>query len=147
MFFKIYCVVLCACTESKLQTLINVSFYSFHLNFISVVLCVHMSSYITCTLFSCFFFLVNSRVNKTKILEFLSTKWAEDRRAEWSIWMVCSKVEMPHHYISRRNTDFSHPTVPKRVASLWKLPDDVNSLLSDFIIITSMIYSDKYFTP
>ncbi|XP_043811132.1 uncharacterized protein LOC110610261 isoform X3 [Manihot esculenta] len=69
-------------------------------------------------------FLQFHRVNKTKILEFLSTKWAEDRRAEWSIWMVCSKVEMPHHYISRRNKDFSHPTVPKRVASLWKLPDD-----------------------
>ncbi|KAJ9183343.1 hypothetical protein P3X46_007208 [Hevea brasiliensis] len=69
-------------------------------------------------------FLQFHRINKTKILGFLSMTWAKDRRAEWSIWMVCSKVEMPHHYISSRNDEFSHPTVPKRVSSLWKLPDD-----------------------
>ncbi|KAK3000770.1 hypothetical protein RJ639_020617, partial [Escallonia herrerae] len=45
-------------------------------------------------------FLKFHRGNKTKVLEFLRDAWANDRRAEWSIWMVYSKVEMPHQYIS-----------------------------------------------
>ncbi|KAJ9558892.1 hypothetical protein OSB04_013506 [Centaurea solstitialis] len=43
-------------------------------------------------------FLNFHRANKTKILEHLRNSWAIDRRAEWSIWMVYSKVEMPHQY-------------------------------------------------
>ncbi|KDP30675.1 hypothetical protein JCGZ_15550 [Jatropha curcas] len=69
-------------------------------------------------------FLQFQRENKTKILEFLRGEWAKDRRAEWSIWMICSKVEMPHHYISSRNDSSVTHAVPKRVMSLWKLPDD-----------------------
>ncbi|KAJ6696880.1 hypothetical protein OIU85_003256 [Salix viminalis] len=46
--------------------------------------------------------------NKTKILEFLCDVWIKDRRAEWSIWMVYSKVEMPHHYMSSGSDDSSH---------------------------------------
>ena len=61
------------------------------------------------------------RDNKTKILEFLHDAWAKDRKAEWSIWMVYSKVEMPHHYINSG--------VHRRVSSLWKLPDEVNTWL------------------
>ncbi|XP_027355325.1 protein FAM135B-like [Abrus precatorius] len=45
-------------------------------------------------------FLKFHRENKTKILEFLRSSWANDRRTEWSIWMVYSKVDMPHQYIS-----------------------------------------------
>ncbi|KVI00394.1 protein of unknown function DUF676, lipase-like protein [Cynara cardunculus var. scolymus] len=41
-------------------------------------------------------FLNFHRANKTKVLEHLRNSWAIDRRAEWSIWMVYSKVEMPH---------------------------------------------------
>ncbi|KAF1890583.1 hypothetical protein Lal_00041397 [Lupinus albus] len=40
------------------------------------------------------------RENTTKLLEFLRNSWANDQRTECSIWMVCSKVEMPHQYIS-----------------------------------------------
>ncbi|KAF2324203.1 hypothetical protein GH714_009937 [Hevea brasiliensis] len=65
-----------------------------------------------------------AKVNNTKILEFLSDAWAKDRRAEWSIWMVYSKVEMPHHYISTGNHDSSHHVVDKRVSSFWKLADE-----------------------
>ncbi|KAG4931039.1 hypothetical protein AAZX31_17G181500 [Glycine max] len=61
-------------------------------------------------------FLKFHRDNKTKILEFLHDAWAKDRKAEWSIWMVYSKVEMPHHYINSG--------VHRRVSSLWKLPDE-----------------------
>lgn len=70
--------------------------------------------------------LLHSRVNNTKILEFLSDAWAKDRRNEWSIWMVYSKVEMPHHYING-NPDSSHHIVDKRVSSFWKLADEVNA--------------------
>ncbi|KAL2342150.1 hypothetical protein Fmac_010090 [Flemingia macrophylla] len=45
-------------------------------------------------------FLKFHRENRTKILEFLCHSWANDRRAEWSIWMVYSKVDTPHRYIS-----------------------------------------------
>ncbi|XP_055960242.1 uncharacterized protein LOC126673897 isoform X2 [Mercurialis annua] len=69
-------------------------------------------------------FLQFHRANKTKILEFLRDAWAKDRRAEWSIWMVYSKVEMPHHYISSGNHDSSHHIVDKRVSNFWKLADD-----------------------
>ncbi|KAL4588579.1 hypothetical protein LXL04_001471 [Taraxacum kok-saghyz] len=44
-------------------------------------------------------FLKFHRANKTKVLEHLRNSWAVDRRAEWSIWMVYSKVEMPHQPI------------------------------------------------
>ncbi|WCJ24939.1 Protein FAM135B [Euphorbia peplus] len=69
-------------------------------------------------------FLQFHRKNKTKILEFLRDSWAKDLRAEWSIWMVYSKVEMPHHYISSGNPDSSHYVVDKRVTSFWKLADE-----------------------
>ncbi|XP_022772974.1 protein FAM135B-like isoform X3 [Durio zibethinus] len=69
-------------------------------------------------------FLNFHRDNKTQILEFLRDGWAKDRRAEWSIWMVYSKVEMPHHYINGGFDESSHRFVHKRGSSLWKLTDD-----------------------
>ncbi|XP_027369110.1 protein FAM135B-like isoform X2 [Abrus precatorius] len=69
-------------------------------------------------------FLKFHRENKTKILEFLHDTWAKDRKAEWSIWMVYSKVEMPHHYINSGSDESSHRGVHRRVSSLWKLSDD-----------------------
>ncbi|XP_037493387.1 protein FAM135A isoform X2 [Jatropha curcas] len=69
-------------------------------------------------------FLQFHRTNKKKILRFLRDAWAKDRRTEWSIWMVYSKVEMPHHYISSGTHDASHIVVDKRVSSFWKLADD-----------------------
>ncbi|KAJ7958857.1 hypothetical protein O6P43_019513 [Quillaja saponaria] len=69
-------------------------------------------------------FLNFHRANKSKILEFLRDAWAKDRRAEWSIWMVHSKVEMPHHYINSGGDNSSNHGVHRRVSSLWKLADD-----------------------
>ncbi|TKY55950.1 FAM135B protein [Spatholobus suberectus] len=69
-------------------------------------------------------FLKFHRDNKTKILEFLRDTWAKDRKAEWSIWMVYSKVEMPHHYINSGGDESSHHGVHRRVSSLWKLSDE-----------------------
>ncbi|EEF34216.1 conserved hypothetical protein [Ricinus communis] len=69
-------------------------------------------------------FLQFHRVNRTRILDFLRMAWAKDRRAEWSIWIVSSKVEMPHHYISSRNDESSNYAGSRRVLTFWKLPDD-----------------------
>ncbi|XP_019415419.1 PREDICTED: uncharacterized protein LOC109326943 isoform X3 [Lupinus angustifolius] len=69
-------------------------------------------------------FLKFHRDNKTKILEFLHDAWAKDRKAEWSIWMVYSTVEMPHHYINNGSDESSNQGGHKRVPSLVKLPDE-----------------------
>ncbi|XP_014504647.1 protein FAM135B isoform X2 [Vigna radiata var. radiata] len=70
-------------------------------------------------------FLKFHRENKIKILEFLRETWAKDRKAEWSIWMVYSKVEMPHHYINSESDESPHRAANKRISSMWKLPDEV----------------------
>ena len=80
--------------------------------------------------------LMYHRANKTKIIEHLREGWAKDRRAEWSIWMVYSKVEMPHHYINSGseeppNLAIRRSAVHKRVSSLWKLSDDVSSYFAE----------------
>ncbi|KAF3571316.1 hypothetical protein F2Q69_00063630 [Brassica cretica] len=67
-------------------------------------------------------FLTFHRDNNTKILEYLRDTWTKDRRAEWSIWMVYSKVEMPHHFISGVD-DVSNHSSHKRVTSALKLND------------------------
>ncbi|GAB2219628.1 hypothetical protein Droror1_Dr00007265 [Drosera rotundifolia] len=70
-------------------------------------------------------FLNFQRANKSQILEYLCDAWANDRRAEWSIWMVYSKVEMPHHYISSRAEESSYYGGTRAKASaLRKLTDD-----------------------
>ncbi|CAN6584301.1 unnamed protein product [Malus baccata var. baccata] len=70
-------------------------------------------------------FLNFHRFNKTKILEYLRDTWAKDRRAEWSIWMVYSKVEMPHHFLnSSGGEESSHNGGHKRLSPMWKLTDD-----------------------
>lgn len=70
-------------------------------------------------------FLNFHRASRSKIIEYLRNTWANDRRAEWSIWMVYSKVEMPHHYISSRDEEASyHSGIRGKVAVLRKLTDD-----------------------
>ncbi|KAK8473112.1 hypothetical protein PHAVU_001G063050 [Phaseolus vulgaris] len=68
-------------------------------------------------------FLKFHRDNKIKILEILRDTWAKDRKAEWSIWMVYSKVEMPHHYINSESDESYHRAANKRLSSIWK-PDE-----------------------
>ncbi|XP_010414740.1 PREDICTED: protein FAM135B-like isoform X2 [Camelina sativa] len=66
-------------------------------------------------------FLGFHRDNHTKILEYLRDNWTKDRRAEWSIWMVYSKVEMPHHFINSGMTDILNQSAHKRHPSVLKL--------------------------
>ncbi|KAI3512538.1 hypothetical protein L1887_19854 [Cichorium endivia] len=53
-------------------------------------------------------FLNCDRANKTKVLEHLRNSWAVDKRAEWSIWMVYPKVEMPHQPIRNQVDDSAY---------------------------------------
>ncbi|PIA47746.1 hypothetical protein AQUCO_01400387v1 [Aquilegia coerulea] len=69
-------------------------------------------------------FLKFHRANKTKILEFLRDAWASERRAEWSIWMVYSKVEMPHHYLRSGLDGSSNHSARGKVLMSRKLNDD-----------------------
>ncbi|KAL1194369.1 hypothetical protein V5N11_017837 [Cardamine amara subsp. amara] len=66
-------------------------------------------------------FLSFHRDNHTKLLEYLRDIWTKDRRAEWSIWMVYSKVEMPHHFINSGMSDILNQSAHKRVSSVLKL--------------------------
>ncbi|WZZ13593.1 hypothetical protein YC2023_106682 [Brassica napus] len=68
-------------------------------------------------------FLGFHRDNNTKILEYLRDIWRKDRRAEWSIWMVYSKVEMPHHFINSGMSDIINHSAHKRASSVLKLTD------------------------
>lgn len=76
------------------------------------------------------------RANKTKILEFLRDAWADDRRAEWSIWMVYSKIDRPHHQMRSGADDSSSHGLHKKTLSLQKIDDDVipELLLSVFML-------------
>ncbi|KAL3819332.1 hypothetical protein ACJIZ3_005237 [Penstemon smallii] len=69
-------------------------------------------------------FLNFHRANIKKILEFLSNQWAVDRKAEWSIWMVYTKVEMPHQYISSLVDESSYHGFRGRAPVLRKLNGD-----------------------
>ncbi|KAL4279479.1 hypothetical protein GQ457_03G034750 [Hibiscus cannabinus] len=69
-------------------------------------------------------FLTFHRDNKTRIMEVLRDVWAKERKAEWSIWMVYSKVEMPHHCINDSFQSTTHHGLHRRGSSLWKLSDD-----------------------
>ncbi|KAL5703704.1 hypothetical protein ACHQM5_022227 [Ranunculus cassubicifolius] len=67
-------------------------------------------------------FLKFHRSNTAKVLEFLRDAWANDRRAEWSIWMVYSKVDMPHHVLRSGLSESSHSRSKSLITR--KLKDD-----------------------
>ncbi|KAL0355977.1 UNVERIFIED_CONTAM: hypothetical protein Sradi_4044600 [Sesamum radiatum] len=69
-------------------------------------------------------FLNFHRANTKKILEFLRNQWAVNRKAEWSIWMVHTKVDMPHQYISSLVDASAYHGLHGRLAVPRKLTDD-----------------------
>ncbi|CAJ1963578.1 unnamed protein product [Sphenostylis stenocarpa] len=73
-------------------------------------------------------FLKFHRENKTKILEFLRNSWANDRRNEWSIWMMYSKVDMPHQYMSNGVEGTSlYRSLRGRSSNTRRFNDDINN--------------------
>ncbi|WOL04103.1 hypothetical protein Cni_G12824 [Canna indica] len=69
-------------------------------------------------------FLKFHRINKIPILEHLHGLWAMDRKAEWSIWMVHSKIEVPHRYLKSGADDSSHHNALGKVVGLKKSSDE-----------------------
>ncbi|KAL5206661.1 hypothetical protein ABZP36_034870 [Zizania latifolia] len=69
-------------------------------------------------------FLKFHRINKTKILDYLRDSWALDRKSEWSIWTVHSKVEIPHRYLRSTTEESSHRHSLLRVSGSGKFHDD-----------------------
>ncbi|XP_077248667.1 uncharacterized protein LOC143888200 [Tasmannia lanceolata] len=69
-------------------------------------------------------FLKFHRANRTRILEHLRDTWAHDRKAEWSIWMVHSKVEIPHRYLRSGDEPSSHHSILGRASIPHRSSDD-----------------------
>lgn len=57
-------------------------------------------------------FLKFHRKNRFSILEHLHDTWATGRKAEWSIWMVHLKTQVPHRYLKSGADDSSHHNGP-----------------------------------
>uniref|UniRef100_A0A0D9XPF7 DUF676 domain-containing protein n=1 Tax=Leersia perrieri TaxID=77586 RepID=A0A0D9XPF7_9ORYZ len=73
-------------------------------------------------------FLKFHRANKIKILHHLRSIWDADRKTEWSIWIVHSKVDIPHRYLCNLNGKSSPRHSLLRSSSSRKLhPDPVQN--------------------
>ncbi|XP_073013960.1 uncharacterized protein [Typha latifolia] len=69
-------------------------------------------------------FLKFHRANRIKIMEHLHDVWASDRKAEWSIWTVHSRIDIPHRYLRSWAVDSSHPNSLGKVVAPRKFTDD-----------------------
>jgi len=49
--------------------------------------------------------------------------WDIDRKAEWSIWIIHSKIEIPHRYLRSMNEDSPRHLI--RISSSRKVHHDV----------------------
>uniref|UniRef100_A0A0E0IYP0 DUF676 domain-containing protein n=1 Tax=Oryza nivara TaxID=4536 RepID=A0A0E0IYP0_ORYNI len=72
-------------------------------------------------------FLKFHRANKIKILDHLRNIWDADRKSEWSIWIVHSKVDMPHRYLCSLSSKSSPRHSLLRSSSSRKLHPDNSS--------------------
>lgn len=78
---------------------------------------------------------VVSRINRVKILEHLLGVWAMDRKVDWSIWVVHSKMEVPNHYLRNGSNESSHHNTTGKVA-VRKVNDEVFLLTSTNVHMT-----------
>ncbi|XP_024319369.1 uncharacterized protein LOC100837726 isoform X4 [Brachypodium distachyon] len=69
-------------------------------------------------------FLKFHRTNKIKILDYLHDIWDIDRKSEWSIWIVHSKIEIPHRYMQSVADSTSPRHSLRRVSSSKKFHHD-----------------------
>ncbi|KAJ3671410.1 hypothetical protein LUZ60_007489 [Juncus effusus] len=70
-------------------------------------------------------FLRFHRINRFKIMDYLHATWASDRKTEWSIWTVHSKIEIPHRYLrSGADESSSHRNSIGKMVSARKINED-----------------------
>ncbi|OEL21806.1 Protein FAM135A [Dichanthelium oligosanthes] len=67
-------------------------------------------------------FLKFHRMHRVKILDYLHDIWDFDRKAEWSIWIIHSKIEIPHRYLRSMTND--SPRHLLRISSSRKVHHD-----------------------
>lgn len=67
-------------------------------------------------------FLMFHRKNRTVIMEYLRSAWAEERSTEWSMWQVHSKMDFPQRHSNNGDEDTGWQSVRKAVVR--KLNDD-----------------------
>ncbi|CAL4985765.1 unnamed protein product [Urochloa decumbens] len=67
-------------------------------------------------------FLKFHRTHRVKILDYLHDIWNFDRKAEWSIWIIHSKIEIPHRYLRSMNGDSPRHLI--RISSSRKVHHD-----------------------
>lgn len=79
-------------------------------------------------------FLKFHRINRMKILEYLYHAWAVDRKTEWSIWMVHSKIDIPHRYLRSVADDPAHRS------SLGKVSKKSNDEQAQFSITRAELH-------
>uniref|UniRef100_A0A0E0MCU2 DUF676 domain-containing protein n=1 Tax=Oryza punctata TaxID=4537 RepID=A0A0E0MCU2_ORYPU len=72
-------------------------------------------------------FLKFHRANKIKILDHLRNIWDAERKSEWSIWIVHSKVDIPHRYLRSLSGKSSPRHSLLRSSSSRKLHPDNSS--------------------
>lgn len=76
---------------------------------------------------------VVSRINRVKILEHLLGVWSMDRKVDWSVWVVHSKMEVPNHYLRNGSNESSHHNITGKVA-VRKANDEV------FVLTVGAVY-------
>ncbi|KAJ1686214.1 hypothetical protein LUZ63_017604 [Rhynchospora breviuscula] len=69
-------------------------------------------------------FLRYHRMNRFKIVDYLHETWANDRKTEWSIWTVHSKIEIPHRYLRSGTDESSHRNSIGKMVASRKIPED-----------------------
>ncbi|CAD6254640.1 unnamed protein product [Miscanthus lutarioriparius] len=91
-------------------------------------------------------FLKFHRTHKVKILDYLHDMWDIDRKAEWSIWIIHSKIEIPHRYLRSMNDDSPRHLI--RISSSRKVHHDpIQNSMSQAELHRKSIAQMKINTP
>ncbi|XP_066334974.1 uncharacterized protein [Miscanthus floridulus] len=91
-------------------------------------------------------FLKFHRTHKVKILDYLHDMWDIDRKAEWSIWIIHSKIEIPHRYLRSMNDDSPRHLI--RISSSRKVHHDpIKNSMSQAELHRKSIAQMKINTP
>ncbi|CAD6255249.1 unnamed protein product [Miscanthus lutarioriparius] len=91
-------------------------------------------------------FLKFHRTHKVKILDYLHDMWDIDRKAEWSIWIIHSKIEIPHRYLRSMNEDSPRHLI--RISSSRKVHHDpIQNSMSQAELHRKSIAQMKINTP
>ncbi|AQK58891.1 uncharacterized protein [Zea mays] len=91
-------------------------------------------------------FLKFHRTHKDKVMGYLHDMWDINRKAEWSIWIIHSKIEIPHRYLRSMNDDSPRHLI--RISSSRKVHHDpIQNSMSQAELHRKSIAQMKINTP